>query len=169
MSKLYHGKMIGIRIGDVLPGVLDHLPSNLTAVVRSVDSSTTCLDITRILTFHGIEHSVVCGNVCLTEGLLRRAVEQGVFTGFDEVWLFAAAPPSSDLGGLPPATSDASDFSVQVPPCLMSNFRDTVCLLLLGDGCGLNYLTMDAEVVRGISSVSPIASEGENMRHREPH
>jgi hypothetical protein len=99
-----------------------------------------------------VEYAVNYGNICVTMPSLWRALEVGVLTGFDEVWVHGNELPTISLETAPSATSDGVSFSPGVPAGLADAMDATDCILVLGDGCGLNYATLDdriAERLRG--------------------
>lgn len=68
-----------------------------------------------------------------------------MFTGFDELWIFAM-DPVVDLEHLPPLTTDALDLSDSPPDEISTALVSTGCLLAVGDGDWLNYVTRDASL-----------------------
>jgi hypothetical protein len=96
--------------------------------------------------FHKIRHGFRSGNVVVTEEELRTALSKGVFTGFDEVWIFTDSPPIEDMQTLPSATSESTDFDSALPQELLEFLETTSFRVILGDGCGLNYATRDREI-----------------------
>jgi hypothetical protein len=123
-------------------------------VVRSIDSARSQEDIAKILSFHSVPKQIVRGNVCLTRGDLRSALAAEAFTGFDEVWLFSETPPTEDLSAIPSATSETTDFGIGIPKELVKALERTQCLLVLGDGCGLNYATIDGRMAAAVLRLS---------------
>lgn len=154
MSKLFHGRIEGIWIWDVLDGMLNLMPKVQTVLVRGIDSGRSRDELIGILDFHRIEYSEVQGNVILGLESIRKALDHEVFTGFDEVWLLEQGPPSIPLGLLPPATSDTRDFADEIPPEIIMAVGEIHCVLLLGDGCGLNYLTSDETISKALVKMS---------------
>ncbi len=139
-------------VRDALTEVRDLLCCASGAIIRSLDSAHSELDLSRILSFHGVEHAVSSGSVCVTMTSLWRAVEQGVMTGFDEVWIHGNGLPAINLENVPGATSDGVDFSAGIPAGLADAMDATDCILVLGDGCGLNYATPDHRIAERLSS-----------------
>lgn len=141
MITLTHGMIPDGNVSDALHRILRLPWHDRLAVVRSIDSASTTTDLTKALAFHHIAYDVINGNVCLSAEGLQKAASGGAFTGFDEVWIVAGSPPALDLASLPSATSDGADFSTDVPEGLSSTMEQINCVLVLGDGCGLNYAT----------------------------
>jgi len=138
-------------------GVLDKLRESLppfeVAVIRSIDSSHSPEGVSQILRFHKVDYRTVKDNICVTKDGLHVAVSAGVFTGFDEVWFVEDEPPL-DLASVTPATSDTTNFSVEVPSDIMNEAKAVHCCLLLADGCGLNYLSNDKQISDTINAMS---------------
>lgn len=139
----YHANLQDLSVYESLVKLMDSYPMSIVAVVRSIDSSYLKQDLEKILQFHDVSYKVINGNLCLFKEDLRDAVSAGVFTGFDEVWLFYHAPPSKNLTSIPNATSDSKDFGGKVDREMLEAFHETKCVVILADGCGLNYLTSD--------------------------
>lgn len=137
---------LGIIPGKTISGALAVLRTkfdhNWFVVIRCIDSTVDRSDLVAILNGHGITSEIICGNVCVTMGGLIEAVDTDVFSGFDEIWIFRR-PPSIDLAELPPATSDAIDFSEQCHEEILRTVESESVAILLGDGCGLNFATCD--------------------------
>jgi hypothetical protein len=146
MIATIHGMVPDRHVRDVLMCILQMRGQNWTAIVRSIDSATSVDDLITTLAFHRVPHDVNNGNVCVSIDALQKGLDAGLFTGFDEVWIFSDNPPTFDLGPLPSATSDATDFSSSVPSELTNAIEKTNCVVVLGDGCGLNYATSDKRV-----------------------
>ncbi|MFG0256850.1 MAG: hypothetical protein ACF8GE_03005 [Phycisphaerales bacterium JB043] len=134
-----HGMMPGANVCETLTRVLRLRGNEWRAVVRSIDSACTTGDLTKALAFHRIAYDVINRNICLSLDALQNALSNDVFTGFDEVWIIEGPPPAFDLAPLPYATSDGADFSSKFPEKLADAMEQTNCVLILGDGCGLNY------------------------------
>jgi hypothetical protein len=139
MTSLAHGMMPGGNVCDALMRILRLLRHDWLAVLRSLDSNCATGDLAKALQFHHIAYDLNNENVCLSIETLQKAVDEGVFTGFDEVWIVAGSPPAFNLASFHSATSDSADFSLDLPKDLPSAIKQTDCVLILGDGCGLNY------------------------------
>jgi hypothetical protein len=80
-------------------------------------------------------------SVAVSGRVLRGLAEAGLFTGFDELWLFDA-PPREDRPSSLRLIADAP----QSPPsgdALARWLASSGCRLCVGDGFGLNYVTFD--------------------------
>jgi hypothetical protein len=155
MRKMLHGMILHANVKGTLVRILPLCEPAMIAVIRSIDSSHSETDLSQVLRFHGVLHEVINRNVCVSPSSLRHALAAEVFTGFDEVWLLPGEPPHIGLDVLPGATSDAADFAQHVPAELLDAMEKTNCFLIMGDGCGLNYITSGeriAELIRTIAS-----------------
>jgi hypothetical protein len=147
MAPVTFGRIEGGAVGSALESLKSHFSELSTCVVRSIDSIHDPADLRYALEAHGVQNSVIDGNVCIQGLDLFAAAVAGVFSGFDEVWVFCGSPPNFSLAQLPGATSDTTDFGVGFPEVLRLAFEESHCMLLLADGNGLNFAT----VVRPIS------------------
>lgn len=150
MSRIISGIFLNEHVPDALMRVRDVLNGEEIAVIRSIDSGDSQDYLNRALLFHKIKYEVAHGNFYVDAENLWRAIEREVFTGFDEVWIYNGVPPQVDLGGVRPATSDGTDFSEGLPMEIAKALDTTHCLLVLGDGCGLNYATQDERIASRI-------------------
>lgn len=141
-----YGMIPNGSVADALTGIVRSCEKNWLAVIRSLDSSRETDDLAKVLAFHQLAYDLINGNVCLTIDHLRIALAAEAFTGFDEVWMIAGPPPATDLASMPRATSESTDFSSGVPDGLSSTMKETNCVLILGDGCGLNYATTSQQI-----------------------
>jgi len=136
-----HGMMIRGHVSDALVRILRVRELAWIGIIRSVDSASSQDDLTAALTLHHVPYDVINGNVCVSIDTLGIAMERGLFTGFDEVWIVSGNAPGFDLSPLPHATSDGADFSSCIPGELSLGMEKANCVVILGDGCGLNYVT----------------------------
>ena len=149
MSSIISGKASGKRIGDLLGTVLPLCGQDWAVVIRGIDSTRSPDDLSRILASRGIAYSVTNGNICLSIPALGECLNTGLFVGFDEVWIFDQLP-NFNLAFLPSVTSDAADFSSAMPRELANATEDTRLIVVLGDGCGLNYAVRDERILHAI-------------------
>ncbi len=152
MGGLTFGHLPAATVPDALAELRDLLGCASHAIIRSLDSSHSERDLSRALSFHGVDFEVSFGNVCVSMGSLWKALEADVFTGFDEVWIFRNEFPSTTLESLTSATSDGADFSAGMPASLAGAMDRTDCVLVLGDGCGLNYATTEDQITERFRS-----------------
>lgn len=148
-----HGVSPNGSVASALVGVL-RLPRYHDSIfaVRSIDSANSRGGLCNALEFHRVPYEIIGDNVCVSAGALQRGLDDSLLTGFDEVWVFPDGPPALDLSSLPGATSDATDFSAGIQPILSEAMSKTNCAAILGDGCGLNYATTDADIAEAITA-----------------
>ena len=146
MIPITYGMVSDGRVGSALARILPLCGRDCAAIIRGIDSARSRNDLTKVLAFHDVPYDVVNGNICVSAAALQKSLELGLFTGFDEVWISSGSPPTFDLASLPSATSDATDFSSSMPGELSVAIEKTNCILVLGDGCGLNYASNDEHI-----------------------
>ena len=78
--------------------------------------------------------------------------EQGLFSGFDEIWLYRDRPTvekPKEVSIIPPPHYLSKD-----PPSkeLLEWFNASGCILGLGDGVGMNYVTISKEIVESLDT-----------------
>ena len=147
----YYGFLRHLRIREELTKTMDFFSEDLIAVVRSIDSGHSRESLEKAMKFHDLSYDVLNGNICLSRKNLQCAISDKLFTGFDEVWLFAGFTPKKDLSEVPAATSDGQDFSENLHLEILEAFHETECFVLLGDGCGLNYLTNNLAIAEELA------------------
>ncbi|GAB4225551.1 MAG: hypothetical protein Tsb0021_00460 [Chlamydiales bacterium] len=150
----YYGFLNGKSVSSVFTDIYDHYLNHLVSVVRSIDSSHLENKLEKILDYHNAHYIKINGNICLTNEDLLKAISLEVFTGFDELWFFENYPDKS-LGDIPGATSDGQNFNDEVNSKILNTFHNTNCILLLADGCGLNFLTNKSVIAKQILENSP--------------
>jgi len=95
-------------------------------------------------------------------GLLVLVEDLRLFAGFDEVWCFnepPLVPKPSDVSIVPPAAPELLNAEL-----LRSWFEEARCVLGLGDGAGLNYVTLDVELAGVLDRAA--GKDGSVPRHR---
>jgi len=120
-------------------------------VIAAIDSHTEVAKLSRFaarLDELGVEWSDVDSGVAVTGGGLLRMIDASMFTGFDAVWLFDRSTPKMPPGNLP-LTSDVP-LEQPPPPELVEWMRRHGCLAGLGDGDGLNVVSLDAAVTAAL-------------------
>ena len=153
MANAVFGKLPSGTVGEMLLKVWDLLDTSSVAVIRSIDSARSLDDLRRTLSFHEVPCYINAGNVCVDMRDLSPAVATGVFTGFDELWLFRNRELTAELVDVPGVTSDGIDLSQGIPKPLSEVIERSHCVLVLADGCGLNYVTSDDRVAQTIASI----------------
>lgn len=153
MPPLAWGLIPDRHVSDALVGILKWQEPDWLAVIRCLDSEASSDGLARSLALRHVSYEVSVGNVCVSIDALCRALRESLFTGFDEVWIVCHPAPLFDLGPLPIATSDGADFSSGVPEPLVRAIADSRCVVILGDGCGLNYVTSSGRLSREMDMI----------------
>jgi hypothetical protein len=91
--------------------------------------------------------SLVVGNA----RIIDVAARCNLFSHFDEIWLFQERP----VVGKPPGTSIVApvDLNTETPPKdLLDWFIASNCVLGLGDGIGMNYITGSRNILDALNA-----------------
>jgi hypothetical protein len=130
-----------------IPSALGRLPSGQLAeshaLITMIDSSAEVNllgSVRAAIEGLGVEYKPLGGGVLLPGSSLLQLDRDGLFTGFDELWLFRDPP----LERKPDSERLTSDHKLSVaPPRLVT---DWLCrnsgIAGLGDGIGLNWITV---------------------------
>src|SRR5918995_2186205 len=140
-------------IADLVEEHPEFVESFPFALVTSLDSSppTSLPNVRRALAEHVDEFQEVGSGVLLSgEQLILLARKYLLFTHFDEVWLFREAPT---MGPKPEGVRIVApcDFGEGVPPEVANWMWRSGCIVGMGDGEGLNYITVDEGLARQLS------------------
>jgi hypothetical protein len=139
-------------IADLVEEHPEFVESFPFALVTSLDSSppTSLPNVRRALAEHVDEFQEVGSGVLLSgEQLILLARKYLLFTHFDEVWLFREAPMDPKPEGV--RIVAPCDLSEEVPPEVADWMWRSGCVVGLGDGDGLNYVTVDERIARQLS------------------
>ena len=139
-------------IADLVEEHPEFVESFPFALVTSLDSSSpsSLPNVRRALAEHVDGFQEVGSGVLLSgEQLILLARRYLLFTHFDEVWLFREAPMVSK----PEEVSIVApyDLGEEVPPEVADWMGRSGCVVGLGDGDGLNYVTVDERVARQLA------------------
>ena len=164
-----HGGQVMINIHFLMhyhPQLIDNFP---LALVTSLDGDPEVYaipTITKPLEKSGVKSSRI-GDALLISGsdLVELEESYGVFQGFDEVWLFRQHPMSydppgalivgpADLRPRMPSAAPPDDLREGVPPAAEEWMLDSGCVLGLGDGTGLNYVTINRDIADYLEEAS---------------
>lgn len=160
-SELYYGKLIG-GVGDVLSYLGDRASEFRWTAVRSLDSDCAPSHILDVLRRLGIEARLEADSVFLSGEHLHVAAQKGLFCGFDEVWLWREEPRNRHFTSDVVLTSDGINLNDGLPTNVENAMRQLGCVLALGDGCGLNYVTTDYALADEIEQ--PVGDSGERTQ-----
>jgi hypothetical protein len=146
-ERLHHGRLKG-SISDVVDAGFDLLPPFGLAAIPVLDGAERPAEwpaVKRRLRSEGIRTKQHRGALLLEPGELDRFSSVGLFHGVDE--LFLCAEWNDELEPFPGrVSSDLHDFADGTPLGLEEWMADAGCLLVLGDGDGLNWATPNAEL-----------------------
>jgi len=135
-------------VADAVDAGIDLLPHFELAAIPMLDANerpAEVPDIRRRLRAEGIRHERHRGVILLAPGELDTMCSIGMFTGFDELWLMTEW--NEEFEPFPARiTTDVANFGDGPPLGLEEWMFDTRCLLALGDGTGLNFATLDADL-----------------------
>jgi hypothetical protein len=140
-------------IADLVADSPEFIESFPFALITSLDSSppTSLTNVRRALAEHVDEEFREVGSGVLLSGqqsvLLAR--KYLLFTHFDEVWLFREAPREPKPEGV--RIVAPYNLSEEVPTEVAIWMRRSGCIVGLGDGDGLNYVTVDERVARQLA------------------
>jgi hypothetical protein len=146
-ERIQFGCLAG-TISDALDAMLDVLPAFEMAVIPVLDGTDRPGEwpaVRRRLRAEGIRAAQHRGGLLLPPGELDQCASIGLFRGFDEVYL--CAEWNDEFEVFPGrVTSDLADFREATPLGLEDWMLEAGCLLVMGDGDGLNFATPDVEV-----------------------
>src|SRR5918997_3963697 len=150
---LHAGHKKGFFIADLVSERPEFVKSFPFALITSLDSSppTSLANVGRALAEHVDEFRQVGSGVLLSgQQTLLLAREYPLFTHFDEVWLFGEAPT---VGPKPEGVRIVAPCNLGegVPPEVADWMWRSGCFVGMGDGEGLNYVTVDEGLARRLS------------------
>jgi hypothetical protein len=133
---------------------LEHLlPADGLVLVTSLDSERDMSKIGGLLAWLEATSGprFLDGGLLLARHDLANLIrDQNYFVGFDELWLFDAAPSV----GKPQSIALTSELHFEMSPDVVQWFRSSGALLGLGDGDGLNFITCWPEIARHLRSLT---------------
>jgi hypothetical protein len=139
-------------IADLISERPEFVESFPFVLIASLDSSppTSLTNVQQALKEHVDEFREVGSGVLLSgQQLVMLARKCLLLTHFDEVWLFREAPMVPKPEGV--RIVAPYDISEEVPPEGADWMWRSGCRVGLGDGEGLNYVTVDEGVARQLS------------------
>lgn len=139
-------------ISDVVDAGVDLLPHFEMAAIPVMESQERPVEVPTVrrrLRAEGIRVREHRGVLLLEPGALDQFNMVGLFAGNDELLLLREW--NDEFESFPGRlTSDVGDFSAGTPLGLEEWLHDAGCLLVLGDGFGLNFATLEAELADGL-------------------
>ena len=151
-SFLQTGNKKDFHIADLVeehPGFIESFPF---ALITSLDSSppTSLANVRQALKEHVDEFREVGSGILLSgQQAVLLARRYLLFTHFDEVWLCREAPMEPKPEGV--RIVAPCNLSEVVPSEVADWMWRSGCVVGLGDGEGLNYVTVDEGVARQLS------------------
>jgi hypothetical protein len=145
VSERLHYGCLQATVADVLDAGFDLLPAfELAAipVLDNIERPGEVPSVRRRLRAEGIRADEHRGALLMPPGELDQFASVGLLHGFDELYLCAEWRDEFEVfpGRI---TSDLVDFSEGTPLGLEDWMHEAGCLLVLGDGDGLNFATSD--------------------------
>jgi len=156
-SRLYHGRLRAtvsdvVDAGDVLP---DYELAAI-AVLEGQERPGEEPAVRRRLRAEGIRPREHRGALLVEPGELERFSSAGLFGGADEV--FFAVEWNDEFEPFPTRVGpDLVDFGEAVPLGLEDWMLEVRCVLVLGDGAGLNYATTMRDLHERLEARYPTA------------
>ena len=146
-ERLLHGRLDG-SVAAVVEAGLELMPDFELAAIPVLDGQERPAEwptVRRRLRAEGIRVVEHRGVLLLAPGELDQFGSVGLFTGNDELLLVAEW--NDEFESFPGRlTTESHDFGEATPLGLEEWMMDAGCVLALGDGHGLNFATLDAEL-----------------------
>ena len=149
---LHAGHKKDLFIADLVSERPEFIESFPFALITSLDSSppTSLTNVRRALNEHVDEFWEVGSGVLLSgQQTISLAREYLLFTHFDEMWLFGEAPIEPKPEGV--SIVAPCDLGEGVPTEVADWMWRSGCVVGMGDGEGLNYVTVDEDLARQLS------------------
>jgi hypothetical protein len=157
-TRLHHGRL-NAGLSDIIDGGFDLLPPFELAAVPVLDGAERpgeWPEVKRRLRAEGIRARQHRGVLLLEPGELDRCSSVGLFEGASE--LFLCVEWNDEFETFPGRiSSDLHDFNESTPLGLEEWVTDVGCLLALGDGLGLNFVTPSADLAERLRTQFRIA------------
>lgn len=147
ITHLFHGRLIA-AMADIVDEGFDLLPTFEQAGIPLIDGAERPAEwpeVKRRVRAEGIRLRQHRGMLLLEPGELDRFSSVGMFEGASE--LFLCAEWNDELEPFPGRiSSDLHDFNEGTPLGLEEWMADAGCLLAMGDGDGLNFVTPSSDL-----------------------
>jgi hypothetical protein len=152
-TPLPHGR-IAATLSDIVDAGFELLPTFGLAAIPVLDGAERpgeWPEVKRRLRSEGIRARQHRGALLLEPGELERFSSVGLFEGASE--LFLCSEWNDEFEPFPGRiSSDLSDFEETTPLGLEEWISHSGCLLALGDGDGINYMTPSPEIAERLRS-----------------
>ncbi len=148
-EKLHHGRVTA-TVSDILDAWLDLMPELAMCAIPVLDGQERPGEwptLRRRLRAEGIRASQHRGVLLLAPGELDHLSSVGMLNGTDEVMFLDTW--NDEFETFPGRiTSDLMDFEETTPLGFEEWMLDAGCVLAIGDGNGLNFATLEAELAQ---------------------
>jgi hypothetical protein len=159
-ERLQHARLKA-SIADVIDLGLDVLPHYEMAVIPVLDGAERPAEwpeVRRRLRSEGVRARSHRGALLLEPGDLDRFASGGILNGNDDLLL--CSEWQDEFESFPGRIgSDVNDFNEGTPLGLEEWMVNSGCLLVLGDGAGLNFATLDATLAERLRARFPLATD----------
>ena len=159
-ERLLHGRL-NATVADIVDAGVDLLPHfemGAIAVLENADRPGEWPEVKRRLRAEGVRTASHRGVLLLEPGELDRFASVGLLSGNDELLL--CTEWNDEFEAFPGRVgSEAADFNEGTPLGLEEWMMDSGCLLVLGDGGGLNFATLDATLAERLRARFPAATD----------
>jgi hypothetical protein len=157
-TRIQHGRLLA-GLSEIIDAGFDLLPTFELAAVPVLDGAERpgeWPEVKRRLRSEGIRTRQHRGVLLLEPGELDRLSSVGLFEGASE--LFLCAEWNDEFESFPGRiSSDLHDFDEGTPLGLEEWIVDSGCLLGLGDGRGLNFVTPSADLAERLRTQFRVA------------
>lgn len=159
-ERLHYGRLKA-SIADVVDLGLDVLPHFELAVIPVLDGAERPAEwpeVRRRLRAEGLRSRSHRGVLLVEPGELDHFASGGILNGNDELLL--CLEWNDEFESFPGRIgSEAVDFNEGTPLGLEEWMLDSGCILVLGDGAGLNFATLDATLAERLRARFPAATD----------
>ena len=161
MSECMHAGRLVASVAEVVDAGIELLPDFGMAVIPLLDGAERPAEwpqVRRRLRAEGIRAADHRGVLLLLPGELDRFAGVGMLNGNDELYLCSTW--DEEFEAFPGrVAADASDFNQGTPLGLEEWMEHTGCVLVLGDGAGLNYATHAGDLAARLGARFTIAKD----------
>jgi hypothetical protein len=146
---------LATSIGDFVrgnPAFLGRFPAVLITVLDSESSVQSTATASEIMKTHSECFDLQDGLVVPGPLLSKVADDFRLFTGFDELWCFRKTPSPKPrlLSIVPPTVPSEGVLRTQFDEWM----KRSDCVLGLGDGIGMNYVTTDSALASALENLA---------------
>lgn len=130
--------------------VFEELPYVLVTCRDSSTDVKSTVTATKIVELEDY-YSFLGRSFLVSDGKIMEVVQRyNLFSHFDEIWLYRDRPTINKPAGI--SIVSPLDLSKDTPSCeILEWFNESGCVLGLGDGIGMNYITTSKEIVQSLN------------------